>query len=417
MSHFDEVALLQARVCELEQRVAERTRELAVVRESAEAASRARHQFLARVSHEIRTPLGASASAVELLMGTRLDAEQQALVEAIGIGSETLLQLVDSVLDTTRIESGQLALASERCDLVRIVQDGANLFRAKAAKSGVEIHVGKGGEAATCVLGDAVRIRQIVHNLIGNAVRLTPSGRIDVGLCTASVGDERIAVTIQVTDTGVGIAPADHERVFEEFEQVDSQHVRQQGGSGLALSVARRLARMMDGEIWLESEVGQGSTFTFAMPALQADAPAAAVSPPIAVPLAGLRVLVVDDNVQNRMGAARMLAHEKCLVAGADSGASALAQLESRDFDLVLLDGQMPHMSGDEVAQRIRDPRSPVRNHSIPILGVTADAVDERLDLYLRAGMNLVLTKPYRKQRLLQFVAEVLARQGAPSSQ
>ncbi len=401
---------LAASNSELEQRVAERTTELLVAKERAEAASVAKGQFLASLSHEIRTPLNGAIGTLELLRETALDTTQHELADAIAVCTDTLLDLINAVLDTAKIEAGHVALVSEACDLGQIVRDATTLFRAKAASRGVALTFSKGGTASPCVLADPMRVRQVVHNLIGNAVKFTPQGSIDVRLATEPMEGGRVAVTVQIADTGVGIAAAELDRVFDEFHQIDSVQLRQHGGTGLGLSISRRLARLMGGELSVASEPGQGAVFSLALLALQSECPVGLVhAANHDARLAGLRVLVVDGNIQNRMVAGRMLANERCVVAEAASGEQALGMLASADFDLVLLDGQMPGMDGDQVARRIRDPLSPVRDHGIPILGLTADVLAERLEQYMAAGMDALLTKPYRKAQLLAAVIDVLA--------
>jgi signal transduction histidine kinase/ActR/RegA family two-component response regulator len=407
---------------ELERRVVERTRELLTAKDQAEDANRKKSQFLAGLSHEIRTPLSGAIGSLELLRESGLDAPQSELVDTVLLCADTLLELIQSVLDTAKIEAGHIELASEPCDLHRLVEEAASIFGARAGQQGIVLNTRFGGDGSPHVLGDSVRIRQILHNLVGNAVKFTPIGEITIELATEKMPDDRIAVTLQVVDSGIGIAAEDQDRVFDEFEQIQSAQARRHGGTGLGLCISRRLARLMGGDITVTSDLGQGSTFTFAILALAAETPSAAESAPLDTSvLCGLRVLVVDDNVQNRVVASRMLTRAGCLVTTADGGEMALALLEQQDFDVVLLDGQMPGMNGDQVARRIRAPRSPVRDRRVPILGTTADVIAERIEAYRRAGMDVVLPKPFRMQRLLDAMVGLVQShrpgKGAPNAQ
>jgi len=402
--------VLAARTRELEQRLAIAEAGMA----DAESRSKAKMRLLANISHEVRTPLNGLVGTLELLRETPLLAEQQRLVDAVMSCVDSLLDLINSVLDTSRMDAGQIKLASDPCNLRQIVEGSVEMFDAMCQAKNVRLEFVGISDQSPWILGDEVRIKQIVNNLVSNAAKFTDSGTIDVRLSLQAMAIGHIAVTVSVSDTGVGIPQADQERIFEEFEQVDTSSARIVGGTGLGLSIARQLARMMGGDITLQSEVGRGSTFAFALLAREAEPPEgmAAVDP--AASLENLRVLVVDDNAQNRMIASRMLAAMGCRVASAEHGLRALEIMESGVFDLVLLDGQMPVMPGDQVAQVIRDPKSAVRNHDVAILCVTADVVSERLQHYLASGMDAVLTKPFRKSGLRQAVVDVVRRVGRP---
>jgi CheY-like chemotaxis protein len=380
----------------------------------AEQANLRKSEFLAGLSHEIRTPLAGAIGSLDLLRATDLDEDQRYLADTITLCADTLLDLIQSVLDTAKIEAGHLRLANEPCDLRRLVEEAVAIFRARAEHHGVVLEVECGGDVPPRVLGDQVRIRQIVHNLIGNAVKFTSAGRVAIQLSSSRLPEERIGVTLQVADTGIGIAVEDHERVFDEFEQVQSSQQRPLGGTGLGLCISRRLARLMGGDIALDSAVGEGSTFTLALSCDAADAaPEKDAAVVDASQLRGLCVLVVDDNAQNLMIATRMLERIGCVPVAADSGAAALARLEERDFDMVLLDGQMPGMNGDAVVQRIRAADSRVRDRSIPVLGTTADVAIDRIRAYEAAGMDAVLCKPFRMHRLVEVMLDLARRRGA----
>ncbi|MCR9244601.1 MAG: ATP-binding protein [bacterium] len=395
---YDSQCVVAATSSELDQRI----RELEEAKDRAEASSKAKTHFLANMSHEIRTPLNGAIGTLELLRETDLDGQQGELVDTVLRCTDSLLELINSVLDASKMDVGRVTLVSEPCELSQIVAESVGLFAATAASKGVKLELARRPEQPAWVLGDPLRLRQIFSNLIGNAVKFTNEGSVEVLFSQQPLGVGYLAVTVQVSDTGPGIHVGDQDRIFSEFQQVDSSRSRAAGGTGLGLSIARRLARLMRGDITLQSEVGKGSTFTLALLARQVEGVGdAARAAPADTSFEGLSVLVVDDNAQNRLVAARMLSHMGCRVAAASSGPTALQHLESRDFDLVLLDGQMPVMSGDQVARVVRDPRSAVRDHDVPILCVTADVVADRLEHYLASGMDAVLTKPFRKSGLL----------------
>ncbi|WGM38152.1 ATP-binding protein [Caulobacter sp. NIBR1757] len=378
--------------------------ELAEARDAALAAAEVKAQFLANMSHEIRTPMNGVLGVLHLLKHETLSADGSRLLdEALGCGA-MLAELLNDVIDFSRIEAGKLDLCPEAVRPGDLLDSVASLLAPQAREKNLYLKV----EAQDCgwAMVDPVRLRQVLFNLIGNAVKFTAHGGVTVRLKSACEGEAR-TLTFEIADTGIGIAAEAQERLFERFRQADGSATRQYGGSGLGLAIARGLAEQMGGHISLDSAPGQGSTFRVEIAAPACDAAVAGPADEDDAMLGGLRVLIVEDNATNRLIATRMLEHLGASVATADDGAQGLRAAALQVFDLIFMDIQMPVMDGLAATAGIRALDSPAAR--TPIIAMTANALAHQVESYLAAGMNGWIAKPLSPAALVRTVAEVLA--------
>jgi len=399
-------------------------------RDQAEQANRAKTEFLANTSHEIRTPLNALMGLTQLLMDSPVNAEQRSWLELMDSSAHTLLNMLNDVLDLSRIEAGKMDVERVRYELPRTLQEVGALYENQARARSVQWTLAVAGDLPQWVVGDPGRLRQVLGNLLSNALKFTPKGG-RIRLSASSQADVRGGKTLrlQVQDSGVGIAPKHQARIFEAFTQADSSTARRYGGSGLGLTICARLVRLMGGRIDLESELGMGSTFTVTLPLEEdgrdtQDLPTDQVHEDVdAIRGAGrrfadIRVLVAEDNPVNELLMNQWLQRLGCVVHNARDGAEAVSQWEAQPVDVVLMDVQMPRVSGMDATERIRAREAATGRGRTPIIAVTANAMDGDRQACLSAGMDGYLSKPVSPSALVLAMEAVLpsirARQPAP---
>lgn len=442
---------LQAANSMLEGRVLERTRELEdrnrqlkelsdelmLARDQAMEASKAKSSFLANMSHEIRTPLNSVVAITELLLKTNLSSDQLEFADIIKSSSKALLEIVQDILDFSKIEAGRAELADEEFDLRSVVDSVRNVLGAKADEKHLVLSTAISGHLPVPLRGDAARIKQILLNLVGNSIKFTTDGRIELHIDSQPKEHGRCELQFTVTDTGIGLAEGTAEKLFEPFMQADGSITRRFGGTGLGLSICRELVQLMGGEIGVRSTEGSGSLFWFNI-ALQHSPDAVIVDPTSDAtgvkgdwelgawkngdwqsPSANRNlsttsqgqgvVLVADDSPLNRKVTLLVMQHLGLRAEAVCNGQEAVEAVRKNNYDLVLMDCQMPVMDGFEATRQIRG--SETDNVRIPIIALTAQAIDGDRETCLDAGMDDYITKPITPARL----ATVLARWLSPS--
>jgi CheY-like chemotaxis protein/nitrogen-specific signal transduction histidine kinase len=365
----------------------------------AEAAASAKSNFLGMMSHELRTPLNGVLGFAELLAATPLNDDQKTFTKTISASGEHLLAVINDILDFSSIESGSLAIHPATLTIAELVESSDVALRKAATEKGIEFRCEVAPGVAEQITGDARRIRQILINLLGNAVKFTECGSVVLRVTPDAEG---CFLKFSVEDTGIGISPGMLAHLFKPFTQANSTTSRRFGGTGLGLAISKRLAEAMGGTITVDSTPGKGSTFLFRLPLEMPTPPSGAPSPdapadPLPTPPPGALVLVVEDERTSSMLAGRMLQSLGCRTEFAADGAEALSAFVPGKFSAILMDMAMPVMDGVEATQKIRELETGPR---VPIIALTANVMPGDRERCLAAGMNDFLSKPFRRAEL-----------------
>jgi signal transduction histidine kinase/CheY-like chemotaxis protein len=381
--------------------------ELTNARDEAVEASRIKSQFLANTSHEIRTPISSIIGMIELLLDTALNDDQKMLATVVHDSAQSLLTIINDILDISKMEVGRVSLISTPFSPQSVLKSAVSILEAQARDKGIELRSEFDPRMPSLVVGDPVRLQQILVNLLSNAIKFTDQGRVVAAASLDTQDETSLSLHFEICDTGIGLSDSGQHRLFQPFSQADTSTTRKYGGTGLGLSICKHLVSLMNGQIGVKSEVGQGSTFWFTVPfkKISKERDLQVVSGSHAMPFAKLiaehPVLVVEDSPTLRELAVRQLGKLGLPAHAVGSGAEALEALSNSVYSAILMDCQMPIMDGYEVTAEIRKNECSTSKH-VPIIAMTASAMEGDKERCIDAGMDDYLSKPVSQVSLYQ---------------